>query len=226
MITQDSAEPAAAQESAAPAAAQERAAPDVAAPPSKRNRWSANGDGSAEAGGKRQSRWANKEAAPAPGPRPLTSTALALATPGEMLGAAIAMGIPIPIFSAMPDHLRRVMLGAKYAIDQIDRRLALEDCGVSETPPEARSPSPEPVFDDVGNRLNTRAERQRTKLLREREAHMQHMKPPEPPKPAGKRCAAASAAGPRGSHTRSPSRASAAPPPPLPRAPPSAGCCG
>lgn len=203
---------------AAPASATQEAAP-AAAPLSKRSRWSTNGEGSADGGGKRQSRWANKAAVAPAAPQPLTSTALALATPGEMLGAALAMGIPIPVFSAMPDDRRRALIAAKYQIDQIDRKLALDDCGVSDVPHGARSPSPEPVFDDMGSRLNTREQRERTKLLRQREELMKQMRPPDPPKPVGKRCALASERA-RMSGATTPPRRVAHPLLPLPRCTP------
>jgi hypothetical protein len=106
-----------------------------------------------------------------------------------MLGAALALGIPIPVFSSMPEDRRRALLGLKFQIDEIDRKLAQADYGVSHISREARSPSPDPVFDDMGNQLNTREERTRIKLLRQRDELVQQTRPPEPPKPAGKRCA-------------------------------------
>jgi splicing factor 1 len=56
----------------------------------------------------------------------------------------------------------------KIRLDDIQRKLSQEDCGVGEEDPAKRSPSPAPEYDSLGNRTNTREKRTRTKLMGER----------------------------------------------------------
>jgi splicing factor 1 len=52
-------------------------------------------------------------------------------------------------------------------IEQISRMLRTGELGIPSNPDE-RSPSPEPIYDSTGKRLNTRDVRQRNKLEAER----------------------------------------------------------
>lgn len=56
---------------------------------------------------------------------------------------------------------------AQLRIEEITRSLRTGDLGIP-TNPENRSPSPEPIYDSNGKRLNTREVRARTKLEGER----------------------------------------------------------
>jgi len=53
---------------------------------------------------------------------------------------------------------------------QVNQKLQLISQGkwVDETPEERRSPSPEPIYNDSGARTNTREQRAKDKLLRQR----------------------------------------------------------
>lgn len=59
-------------------------------------------------------------------------------------------------------------------------RLRLPDCGVSEIPPDRRSPSPDPIFDKTGTRVNSREVRRRAQLERERTELLDSLKPKAP----------------------------------------------
>merc|ERR1712185_591129 len=59
--------------------------------------------------------------------------------------------------------------------------MRLPDCGVSEIPMEARSPSPDPVFDRNGVHVNSREVRRRQALEKERAGILDSLKPKGPP---------------------------------------------
>ena len=56
-------------------------------------------------------------------------------------------------------------------------RLRLPDYGMGDIPAEQRSPSPEPIFDKNGQRVNSRVVLRRQKLDRERAALVESLKP-------------------------------------------------
>ena len=56
-------------------------------------------------------------------------------------------------------------------------RLRLPDYGMGDIPVEQRSPSPEPIFDKNGQRVNSRLVLRRQKLERERAALVESLKP-------------------------------------------------
>ena len=56
-------------------------------------------------------------------------------------------------------------------------RLRLPDYGVGDVPAEQRSPSPEPIFDKNGQRVNSRMVLRRQKLDRERADLIDSLKP-------------------------------------------------
>ena len=56
-------------------------------------------------------------------------------------------------------------------------RLRLPDYGMGDIPVEQRSPSPEPIFDKNGQRVNSRLVLRRQKLERERTALVESLKP-------------------------------------------------
>ena len=56
-------------------------------------------------------------------------------------------------------------------------RLRLPDYGMGDVPVEQRSPSPEPIFDKNGQRVNSRVVLRRQKLDRERAALVESLKP-------------------------------------------------
>ena len=53
-----------------------------------------------------------------------------------------------------------------YRLDEIDRNLAIGELEIND--PDVRSPSPDPVYDKSGVRINTRETRAREKLNREK----------------------------------------------------------
>jgi splicing factor 1 len=63
---------------------------------------------------------------------------------------------------------------AQLRIEEISRMLRSGELGIP-TNPENRSPSPEPIYDSAGKRLNTREVRMRAKLDSERHKHITEM---------------------------------------------------
>ncbi len=59
-------------------------------------------------------------------------------------------------------------------IEEISRMLRTGELGIPKNQ-EDRSPSPEPIYDNMGKRLNTRDVRQRAKLEAERHKHIVEM---------------------------------------------------
>ena len=96
---------------------------------------------------------------------------------------AVQMGIPLATLQQMSDKQKESLPKLKMRIDEIDVLLRLPDAGVSEIPPERRSPSPEPIFDRTGVRVNPREVRRRQALEQERTQLLDSLKP----KPAGQR---------------------------------------
>eukprot|EP01134_Creolimax_fragrantissima_P003922 CFRG3922T1 len=78
-------------------------------------------------------------------------------------------------------------------IEEINKKLRSEDLGIPKNPAD-RSPSPPPIYDQHGKRLNTREQRVRTKLEEERHDYIQKAlevnpdyRPPADYKPQAKR---------------------------------------
>ena len=65
------------------------------------------------------------------------------------------MGIPLATLQHMSAKQQESLPQMKLRVDEIDLLLRLPDCGVSEIPPERRSPSPDPIFDRAGVRALT-----------------------------------------------------------------------
>ena len=76
----------------------------------------------------------------------------------------------------LPDSTKEVVVGLDSEIQElqaelleINRKLQRSELLHDERPVEERSPSPEPVFDDLGIRINTRQARLRLKLVKRRQ---------------------------------------------------------
>jgi hypothetical protein len=74
-----------------------------------------------------------------------------------------------------PPHPRACMHPPKARLWSV--RLRLPDYGMGDVPVEQRSPSPEPIFDKNGQRVNSRVVLRRQKLDRERAALVESLKP-------------------------------------------------
>ncbi|CAO2827841.1 unnamed protein product [Amaranthus hypochondriacus] len=109
-------------------------------PPSSEDNSGANGDGNGTTGRKRKSRWADDE------PKPLYQL------PDFMGGIEFD-----PEVQALNSRLLEISRKLQSGLPLDDR------------PEGARSPSPEPVYDNMGIRINTREYRAREKLNRERQ---------------------------------------------------------
>ena len=144
--------------------------------------------------GKRKSRWGTKVEQPAASPLPEAGApaedggarkrsrwGTKKEEPADPLLMAVQMGIPLATLQHMSAKQQEMLPQLKRRVDEIDLLLRLPDCGVSEIPPERRSPSPDPVFDRDGNRVNTREVRRRQALQKERESVLDSLKP----KPVG-----------------------------------------
>ena len=90
---------------------------------------------------------------------------------------AVQMGIPLVALQQMSSEQKASLPLVKRRVDEIDVLLRLPDCGVADVPPERRSPSPEPIFDRHGTRVNSREARRRTALLDERQKLLDSTKP-------------------------------------------------
>lgn len=97
-------------------------------------------------------------------------------------------GLPTVLPNNLNPQQERAYL-LQLQIEEISRRLRTGDLGISPNP-EERSPSPEPIYNSEGKRLNTREYRTRKKLEDDRHALIQEMyscnpeyKPPPDYKP-------------------------------------------
>ena len=88
--------------------------------------------------------------------------------PADPLLMAVQMGIPLATLQHMSAQQQEMLPALKQRVDEIDLLLRLPDCGVSEIPPERRSPSPDPIFDREGTHVNSRDKRKRKALESER----------------------------------------------------------
>ena len=70
--------------------------------------------------------------------------------------------------------------GKLTARERIELLLRLDDAGVSEIPEGERSPSPDPIFDRTGTRVNTRVARRKQRLEQEKTELLDSLKPKVP----------------------------------------------
>ena len=86
---------------------------------------------------------------------------------------AFIPGMPTTVPPNMTKDQEKAYL-TQLRIEQISRMLRTGELGISSNP-EDRSPSPEPIYDSAGKRLNTREVRQRNKLESERHQYVLEM---------------------------------------------------
>lgn len=151
----------------APESAEQAAAPE-SADGKRRSRWGAKtedaaGISEAPAAARKRSRWGSK---PAQTSDPVT--------------LAVQLGIPLATLQQMTAEQQQMLPVIKSKIDEIDLQLRLPDYGMGDVPVEQRSPSPEPIFDKNGQRVNSRVVLRRQKLDRERAALVESLKPKVP----------------------------------------------
>ena len=109
-------------------------------------------DGSADpATKKRRSRWEEPPVAP-------------------ILPLGLNASIMLPAALAALVDLNPETLELQRQLNQLNNRLQILNSGVfiDDTPPERRSPSPPPIYNEVGARVNTREQRAKEKLMKER----------------------------------------------------------
>ncbi|KAH8034363.1 hypothetical protein HPB51_023493 [Rhipicephalus microplus] len=82
-------------------------------------------------------------------------------------------GMPTVLPTNLDPNQERAYL-LQLQIEELSRRLRTEDLGIPFNP-EDRSPSPEPIYNSAGKRLNTREYRVRKKLEDERHVLIQEM---------------------------------------------------
>ncbi|KAL1495898.1 hypothetical protein AB1Y20_014541 [Prymnesium parvum] len=134
----------------------------------RRSRWGGkalaeDSGGADEGGAKKRSRWGTK-----------TQQVV------DPVVLAVQLGLPLATLQHMSAEQQEMLPQLKKKIDEIDILLRLPDCGVSEIPLERRSPSPDPIFDKTGTRVNSREARRRQELERERAELMDSLKPKAP----------------------------------------------
>ena len=82
----------------------------------------------------------------------------------------LAVGGQLPTsvdIEQLKDKKQQEIFLLQLKIRELTGRLGLHNLGIP-TDPKDRSPSPEPIYNDKGVRVNTRLERTRTKLVAER----------------------------------------------------------
>ncbi|EEC14387.1 zinc finger protein, putative [Ixodes scapularis] len=82
-------------------------------------------------------------------------------------------GMPTVLPTNLDPNQERAYL-LQLQIEELSRRLRTEDLGIPYNP-EERSPSPEPIYNSAGKRLNTREYRVRKRLEDERHMHITEM---------------------------------------------------
>eukprot|EP00883_Tetradesmus_obliquus_P014405 jgi/Sobl393_1/7448/SZX73474.1 len=112
---------------------------------------------------KRRSRWEpESDAKPA---------AAAAGGGGVLTGLPGALALLPPSLAALVDiHVDPKVMELQRQLNNVNQKLQLVAQGklVDDTPEERRSPSPEPVYNESGARINTREQRARDKLVRHR----------------------------------------------------------
>ena len=160
----DEVEAALAADAPAAAPADAAAAPAEAPAPEKkrRSRWGAKvdeGDGQPQ----KRSRWGDKQ--------PVVQDPMVL---------AIQLGLPLASIQQMTAAQQQSMPAIKAGVERIELLLRLDDAGVSEIPEGERSPSPDPIFDRTGTRVNTRVARRKQRLEQEKTELLDSLKPKVP----------------------------------------------
>ena len=115
-------------------------------------------DGSADpAAKKRRSRWEEQPTAPT-------------------LPLGLNASIILPAALAALVDLNPETLELQRQLNQINNRLQIMNSSIwiDDTPPERRSPSPPPLYNEVGARTNTREQRAKEKLMKERTVSRGH----------------------------------------------------
>ena len=141
----------------------------------RRSRWGSKKDGDATADGadaaadapapaRKRSRWGSRETKQTNDPVTLM----------------VHLGLPLATLQQMTAEQQQSLPALKEKMEEIDLLLSLPDCGVSEIPTGRRSPSPDPIFDKHGQRVNSRSVRRRQKLESERVELLNSLKPKVP----------------------------------------------
>ncbi|MEW5314855.1 MAG: hypothetical protein WDW38_006320 [Sanguina aurantia] len=137
------------QPSLLPTASSQAAAASASAPDS-----SASVEDEERAGKRRKSRWAPQEARP-------TGTIVISGLPGTIT-------LPATLAHLVDCNPETVELQSQ--INQVNQKIALASIGklIDDVPEDRRSPSPEPLYNEAGARVNTRDQRIKEKLQRDR----------------------------------------------------------
>ena len=93
---------------------------------------------------------------------------------------AIQLGLPLASIQQMTAAQQQSMPAIKAGVERIELLLRLDDAGVSEIPEGDRSPSPDPIFDRTGTRVNTRVARRKQRLEQEKTELLDSLKPKVP----------------------------------------------
>ncbi|WIA22186.1 hypothetical protein OEZ85_004520 [Tetradesmus obliquus] len=115
---------------------------------------------------KRRSRWEPESDA-----KPAAAAAAAAGGGGVLTGLPGALALLPPSLAALVDiHVDPKVMELQRQLNNVNQKLQLVGQGklVDDTPEERRSPSPEPVYNESGARINTREQRARDKLVRHR----------------------------------------------------------
>jgi len=112
---------------------------------------------------KRRSRWGDKQ--------PVVQDPMVL---------AIQLGLPLASIQQMTAAQQQSMPAIKAGVERIELLLRLDDAGVSEIPEGERSPSPDPIFDRTGTRVNGRVARRKQRLEQEKTELLDSLKPKVP----------------------------------------------
>ena len=93
--------------------------------------------------------------------------------------STIAINMPTSIDASKMDESEQKMYLLKMKIQESTVRLARKDLGIPANPRD-RSPSPEPVYNNKGVRINTREDRTRSKLINQRNDAITKLKELDP----------------------------------------------
>jgi len=141
----------------------------------------------------RKSRWGGQTAVPAyipnvkkkstillEGEKPMTAEKRALLDKLERDNAnkTVTMKTQIDLSSVGDDTAQKIYL-VNCQIQEISALLATPDLGIPKDPRD-RSPSPEPIYNSNGKRLNTRLDRTRNKLISQRNICVSRLKELDP----------------------------------------------
>ncbi len=150
----------------------------------RKSRWGAQGQGQ----GQGQGQTAVAQFPPAPkrrsgilldGERALTAEQRAAAARQEQKNAAKAVTLPTAIDAGQMDERQQKVYLLNMQIQEISSQLSKPDLGIPANPRD-RSPSPEPIYNSSGKRMNTRMDRTRSKLVNQRNACITRLKELDP----------------------------------------------